>query len=106
MSPSRLLNKQTILHVSEHLRKASTQIDNSITINLALSGMLWRRVLPLFRGRFRTRPSANVTAMPLERASIVAGPAGMVTLRLDGWAKACAGVTTVEEILRVTQEDA
>ncbi len=32
--------------------------------------------------------------------------AGMVTLRLDGWAKACEGVTTVEEILRVTQEDA
>src|SRR5438876_4700067 len=32
--------------------------------------------------------------------------AGMITLRLDGWAKACEGVTTVEEILRVTQEDA
>jgi type II secretory ATPase GspE/PulE/Tfp pilus assembly ATPase PilB-like protein len=32
--------------------------------------------------------------------------AGMVTLRDDGWRKACAGVTTVEEILRVTQEDA
>ena len=32
--------------------------------------------------------------------------AGMVTLRLDGWAKACDGVTTVEEVLRVTQEDA
>ena len=31
---------------------------------------------------------------------------GMVTLREDGWAKAGAGVTTVEEILRVTQEDA
>jgi len=30
----------------------------------------------------------------------------MVTLRLDGWAKACAGVSTVEEVLRVTQEDA
>ena len=30
----------------------------------------------------------------------------MATLRLDGWAKACEGVTTVEEILRVTQEDA
>jgi type II secretory ATPase GspE/PulE/Tfp pilus assembly ATPase PilB-like protein len=29
----------------------------------------------------------------------------MVTLREDGWAKTCAGVTTVEEILRVTQED-
>jgi general secretion pathway protein E len=30
---------------------------------------------------------------------------GMVTLREDGWAKVCAGITTVEEILRVTQED-
>jgi len=29
----------------------------------------------------------------------------MVTLREDGWAKACAGITTVEEIVRVTQED-
>jgi type II secretory ATPase GspE/PulE/Tfp pilus assembly ATPase PilB-like protein len=29
----------------------------------------------------------------------------MVTLREDGWAKACAGLTTVAEILRVTQED-
>jgi len=31
---------------------------------------------------------------------------GMITLRLDGWQRACEGVTTVEEILRVTQEDA
>ena len=31
---------------------------------------------------------------------------GMATLREDAWAKACAGLTTVEEILRVTQEDA
>jgi general secretion pathway protein E len=30
---------------------------------------------------------------------------GMATLRDDAWAKACAGLTTVEEILRVTQED-
>ena len=30
---------------------------------------------------------------------------GMVTLREDAWAKACAGLSTVEEILRVTQED-
>jgi type II secretion system protein E len=30
---------------------------------------------------------------------------GMVTLREDGWAKARAGLTTIEEILRVTQED-
>ncbi|HEU4368554.1 MAG TPA: type II secretion system ATPase GspE [Methylomirabilota bacterium] len=31
---------------------------------------------------------------------------GMVTLRMDGWKRAVEGVTTVEEILRVTQEDA
>ncbi len=30
---------------------------------------------------------------------------GMVTLREDGWARVCAGLTTVEEILRVTQEE-
>jgi len=30
---------------------------------------------------------------------------GMLTLREDAWAKACAGLTTVDEILRVTQED-
>jgi general secretion pathway protein E len=32
--------------------------------------------------------------------------AGMVTLRMDGWRRACEGLTTVDEILRVTQEDA
>src|SRR2546428_2656458 len=31
---------------------------------------------------------------------------GMATLRMDGWKRACEGQTTVEEILRVTQEDA
>jgi len=30
---------------------------------------------------------------------------GMVSLREDAWAKACAGLTTVAEIFRVTQED-
>jgi general secretion pathway protein E len=30
---------------------------------------------------------------------------GLVTLREDGWVKACKGITTVDEILRVTQED-
>jgi hypothetical protein len=30
----------------------------------------------------------------------------MVTLRMDGWRRAREGLTTVEEILRVTQEDA
>jgi general secretion pathway protein E len=32
--------------------------------------------------------------------------AGMTTLRMDGWLKARQGGTTVEEVLRVTQEDA
>jgi general secretion pathway protein E len=31
---------------------------------------------------------------------------GMATLRMDGWKRACEGTTTVEELLRVTQEDA
>ena len=30
---------------------------------------------------------------------------GLVTLRDDGWTKARSGVTTVEELLRVTQEE-
>jgi general secretion pathway protein E len=32
--------------------------------------------------------------------------AGMITLRMDGWRRAREGLTTVDEILRVTQEDA
>src|SRR5215472_7497245 len=43
------------------------------------------------------RPSGEIRRYAIER--------GMVTLRDDGWAKARAGITTVEEILRVTQED-
>src|SRR5262245_22159215 len=31
--------------------------------------------------------------------------AGMTSLRQDGWQKCCLGITTVEEILRVTHED-
>jgi general secretion pathway protein E len=30
---------------------------------------------------------------------------GMVTLRQDGWAKCCLGLTTIEEILRVTHDE-
>jgi type II secretory ATPase GspE/PulE/Tfp pilus assembly ATPase PilB-like protein len=36
------------------------------------------------------------------RAIAVRG--GMVSLRLDGWEKARRGLTTVEEVMRVTQE--
>jgi general secretion pathway protein E len=31
--------------------------------------------------------------------------AGMTTLRQDGWAKCCLGLTTIDEVLRVTHED-
>jgi len=53
----------------------------------------------------------DVRSLILRRASAreirrVAVDAGMVTLRMDGWVKARAGITTIEEILRVTQEDA
>jgi len=43
------------------------------------------------------RPTGEIRRCAIER--------GMITLRDDGWAKARAGITTVEEILRVTQED-
>jgi len=43
------------------------------------------------------RPSGEIRRHAIER--------GMITLRDDGWAKARVGITTVEEILRVTQED-
>jgi type II secretion system protein E len=43
------------------------------------------------------RPTGEIRRHAIER--------GMVTLRDDGWAKTRAGITTVEEILRVTQED-
>jgi type II secretory ATPase GspE/PulE/Tfp pilus assembly ATPase PilB-like protein len=29
----------------------------------------------------------------------------MTTLRQDGWRKCCAGLTTIDEVLRVTHED-
>jgi type II secretory ATPase GspE/PulE/Tfp pilus assembly ATPase PilB-like protein len=34
------------------------------------------------------------------------GGAGRMTMLQDGWAKAAAGITTIEEVLRVTQSDA
>ena len=55
--------------------------------------------------------SEDVRSLVLRRASSreirrLAVDAGMVTLRQDGWARALDGVTTIEEVLRVTQEDA
>ena len=59
------------------------------------------RAVPDHRGRSEPHPPRRAGHEIRQRA--IAG--GMVTLRLDGWAKGCRGVTTVEEILRVTQED-
>ena len=46
----------------------------------------------------RRAPARDIRRLAIE--------AGMVTLRIDGWLRACEGVTTIEEVLRVTQEDA
>jgi general secretion pathway protein E len=68
-----------------------------------------------YRGRFGIYElfpiTDDVRSLVLRRASTPeirrhAIEAGMTTLRLDGWLKARNGLTTVEEILRVTQEDA
>jgi type II secretory ATPase GspE/PulE/Tfp pilus assembly ATPase PilB-like protein len=53
----------------------------------------------------------EVRSLTLRRASTReirrhAVEAGMVTLRMDGWRKAREGVTTIDEVLRVTQDDA
>ena len=68
-----------------------------------------------YRGRFGIYElfpiTEDVRSLVLRRASTpeirrYAIDAGMVSLRIDGWLKARNGLTTVEEILRVTQEDA
>ncbi len=42
---------------------------------------------------------------PVAEVRTLAERQGLVSLRTAGWAKACAGVTTVEEVLRVTRDD-
>ena len=44
---------------------------------------------------------ANATASSIKQAALANG---MKTLRQDGWEKVLSGVTTVDEILRVTEE--
>jgi type II secretory ATPase GspE/PulE/Tfp pilus assembly ATPase PilB-like protein len=46
-----------------------------------------------------------VAAAPLAEIRALAQAQGMVSLRAAGWAKACAGITTIEEVLRVTRDD-
>jgi general secretion pathway protein E len=42
---------------------------------------------------------------PIADIRSVAAANGLVSLRAAGWAKACAGVTTIEEVLRVTRDE-
>jgi type II secretory ATPase GspE/PulE/Tfp pilus assembly ATPase PilB-like protein len=62
-------------------------------------------VYELFRISEETR-SLVVRKPPAGELRRHAVARGMVTLREDAWAKACAGTTTAAEILRVTQEAA
>jgi type II secretory ATPase GspE/PulE/Tfp pilus assembly ATPase PilB-like protein len=46
-----------------------------------------------------------VAGSPLDEIRALARSQGMVPLREDGWTKVCAGITTIEELLRVTSDD-
>ncbi|MGH7525761.1 MAG: GspE/PulE family protein [Gemmatimonadales bacterium] len=46
-----------------------------------------------------------VAGSPLDDIRALARDQGMVSLREDGWTKVCAGITTIEELLRVTSDD-
>jgi type II secretory ATPase GspE/PulE/Tfp pilus assembly ATPase PilB-like protein len=46
-----------------------------------------------------------VAGSPLDEIRSLARAQGMVPLRQDGWTKVCSGVTTIDELLRVTSED-
>jgi general secretion pathway protein E len=50
--------------------------------------------------------NAIASAAPAAVLAELADSAGRVTLQQDGWSKVAAGITTIEEILRVTQNDA
>jgi type II secretory ATPase GspE/PulE/Tfp pilus assembly ATPase PilB-like protein len=46
-----------------------------------------------------------VNNAPLAELRSIAHSEGMAPLRAAAWAKACEGVTTVDEVLRVTRDD-
>jgi len=52
--------------------------------------------------RIREMTLGNASASQLKRAAM---STGMKTLREDGWRKIIQGITTIEEIMRVTMED-
>jgi general secretion pathway protein E len=46
-----------------------------------------------------------VAGASLDEIRAAAKAQGMVPLRAAGWEKVCAGITTVEELLRVTRDE-
>ena len=105
--------------------RAPYEADSADLLALGLPPGEWRQ--PLFHGRgcaecrgtgYRGRSgiyelftiNEEVRSLILRKAPTgeirhYAMEHGMMTLREDGWAKARAGVTTVQEVLRVTQEE-
>jgi general secretion pathway protein E len=49
--------------------------------------------------------SLIVNRAPLDEIRQLARKQGMIPLRMDGWTKVCAGITTIDELLRVTSDD-
>jgi general secretion pathway protein E len=58
--------------------------------------------LMLLTDEMRSRILAGA---PIAEIRALATAHGLVSLRAAGWAKACAGITTIEEILRVTRDE-
>jgi type II secretory ATPase GspE/PulE/Tfp pilus assembly ATPase PilB-like protein len=48
---------------------------------------------------------AVVRQAPLAELRTLAAARGTASLRAAGWAKACAGITTLEEVLRSTRDE-
>ena len=87
----RLAKGNTILGV-EHNKAAAARTDQLATERAV--GDSARKYFPRDVASF----------VPVLRAAAAAA-AGMVTLREDGASKVLAGETTIEEVMRVTQED-
>jgi type II secretory ATPase GspE/PulE/Tfp pilus assembly ATPase PilB-like protein len=49
--------------------------------------------------------SRILAGAPIAEIRALATGSGLVSLRASGWAKACAGTTTIDEVLRVTRDE-
>jgi type II secretory ATPase GspE/PulE/Tfp pilus assembly ATPase PilB-like protein len=46
-----------------------------------------------------------LSAAPIADIRALAEANGLVSLRTAGWAKVCAGITTIDEVIRVTRDE-